>query len=383
MQGSQLTVLDCTAGEYTLQFTPDQAAVECLPDYQTTITVSDPASAGLQTQIPDRCVELGGSVDLFAELTDATPGGSWRVASGNLDPTTVDPVTGIFATDAYPAGEYVFTYQAPEGFGCSGQEATVTVRLVAISVAGSLQPPDCEEACSGAITVNTPQPTWRYALNEEVPGSQVTFTDLCPGDYQLTARDDRGCAATTSFTVPDVVAPEVDVRGNLNLRQGDSTTIEVISNLELDTVTWSLPVKCLTNNCQTTVLKPLSSTVYRLTASSAFGCTATTEIEVRVDERLALYVPTAFSPNGDGRNDFLSIFAGLGVATVSDFSVYDRWGGAVAFFPTVRLNDEAFGWDGRTTDGRSSPPGVYVYACRVTKLDGEEEVVRGEIVLMR
>jgi gliding motility-associated-like protein len=93
-----------------------------------------------------------------------------------------------------------------------------------------------------------------------------------------------------------------------------------------------------------------------------------------------LYVPNAFSPNDDGRNDHLRPF--LETAwTVTDyhFDLYNRWGQRVF---STRSPEE--GWDGRHR-GRPAPGGVYTWVLRYTLADGKpvEKVESGSILLLR
>ena len=334
--------------------------------------------------VEDRCVESAGSINLFAELEGATAGGSWEIVSGiNPGDETADLLAGTFLATGQPAGDYVFRYRAPDGFGCAGGTAKVTVRLVEIEVSGNVLPPDCTEECTGTITVGDAQPTWSYALDEDIPGGAVSFTGLCPGTYGLVAEDDRGCTARTELTVPNVTIPELVLRGHLQLMLGDSSRLEVLSNVPLDSLVWSPAVNCLDPECRTVMVRPLESTDYTVRAVSTFGCEAVLSATVLVDERVSVYVPTAFSPNGDGRNDRLSVFAGPAIEAVRQFRLFDRWGGRVVAFDDVALNDPEFGWDGRAPDGRNLTAGVYVWQLTVVRVDGEEELLTGEVTLMR
>ena len=92
-----------------------------------------------------------------------------------------------------------------------------------------------------------------------------------------------------------------------------------------------------------------------------------------------VYVPTAFSPDGDGVNDVFSpAFAQAGCRGVGAYElrVFDRWGGLV-----FASSEPAIGWDGRYR-GRALGNGVYVYTLRY--FDGVSEVsMRGSLGLLR
>jgi len=254
---------------------------------------------------------------------------------------------------------------------------------VSIEVGGAALPPGCEDACSGSILVSDANPTWLYALNDDTPSAENRFGNLCAGTYQLRAEDDRGCTATTELTIPRVFVPEIAVQGNTELMLGDSTVLSLSTNVPPDSVAWSQAVNCLDPSCLTVSVTPEETTSYTVRFTSVFGCGADTTLRVQVDERVGVYVPTAFSPNGDGVNDLLTVYAGDAILSVENFRLFDRWGGQLVDFERVPLGDASFGWDGRTVDGRALPPAVYVYQLSFTRLNGTTELVTGEVTLMR
>jgi len=97
----------------------------------------------------------------------------------------------------------------------------------------------------------------------------------------------------------------------------------------------------------------------------------------KVQEILSnVFIPNAFSPNGDGNNDILYIH-GLDPLQSFEFIVFNRWGQQVWSTTTM-----ANGWDG-TTDGKPNPTGVYAYMIKVSNPDGSTETKSGNITLMR
>jgi gliding motility-associated-like protein len=88
------------------------------------------------------------------------------------------------------------------------------------------------------------------------------------------------------------------------------------------------------------------------------------------------FLPTAFSPNGDGLNDYLHLLLGEGIISMN-FTAYNRWGETV-----VNLTNPAESWDG-TYKGAPCPAGVYAYKLFVVLKDGEEVNQSGNITLIR
>lgn len=89
----------------------------------------------------------------------------------------------------------------------------------------------------------------------------------------------------------------------------------------------------------------------------------------------SFFVPTAFSPNGDGNNDILFV-RGNNVAAI-DFHVFDRWGQEV--FKSVH---QSIGWDG-SFNGSQLNSAVFMYYINITYADGKTETVKGNVTLVR
>jgi len=115
---------------------------------------------------------------------------------------------------------------------------------------------------------------------------------------------------------------------------------------------------------------------YVLTAKNPDGCEAKDTLLIKVYEHLDVYVPSAFTPNGDGRNDVLHIIA-PGLKELFFFRVYDRWGQTV--FDTKDLSK---GWDG-TIKGQLPGTGVYVWIMKGLTYLGSVVERKGTVTLIR
>ena len=124
--------------------------------------------------------------------------------------------------------------------------------------------------------------------------------------------------------------------------------------------------------------EPDSNEVYTilLTATSADGCQDTATVQVRVNIETLLGMPDAFTPNGDGFNDYFRP-AGLDDQFILEFKIYNRWG-QVVFDGT----DTSSSWDG-TFRGVEQPTEVYIYLLHY-QLPGQiPMVMKGEMTLIR
>ena len=113
-----------------------------------------------------------------------------------------------------------------------------------------------------------------------------------------------------------------------------------------------------------------------------FGCTASDQLTLIVQKPASLYVPSAFSPDGDGLNDRLMVYAGNDVVRIGMFRILDRWGEQIFMASDFLPNDPAFAWDG-TFRGQVLQPGIFVYVLEVLYIDGKRKVFSGDVSLMR
>ncbi len=132
------------------------------------------------------------------------------------------------------------------------------------------------------------------------------------------------------------------------------------------------------SDCQEPTATLLETTTFLVTVrDSITGCTDTLEKRIVIPPCEAVYAPTGFSPNGDGRNDTFQIFFGPCVREVLQLEVFDRWGGLV--FRSRTPNET---WDGKRA-GVPFSNGLYVYQAVLALQDGTNRIWRGSVQLLR
>ena len=95
-----------------------------------------------------------------------------------------------------------------------------------------------------------------------------------------------------------------------------------------------------------------------------------------------IFLPNAFSPNGDLLHDNFYL-QGSGLTNVNSFAVFDRWG--VLLFESLNTlpNNEMNGWDGRSKNGERCNEGVYIYRYEVQCSNGDRVQGSGNVTLIR
>jgi gliding motility-associated-like protein len=102
-----------------------------------------------------------------------------------------------------------------------------------------------------------------------------------------------------------------------------------------------------------------------------------------VDRRIDVYVPNVFTPDGDGNNDWFTIYANpKHVLNIQTLQVFDRWGSKVFERSDFLPNLDNLGWDGMHR-GTAENPAVFVWYAELELADGTVEVFKGDVTLTR
>ena len=95
----------------------------------------------------------------------------------------------------------------------------------------------------------------------------------------------------------------------------------------------------------------------------------------------ALDVPNAFSPNGDGINDYFNVYNAKSIVSFSA-AIFNRWGQKLYSWGIDEMNCEGCGWDG-TFNGKPVKAGVYYVVVKAKGADGIEYEYRKDVNLLR
>ena len=120
--------------------------------------------------------------------------------------------------------------------------------------------------------------------------------------------------------------PTVNAGTDRQVLYGSENVLQTFASA--DVVRWSWTpadfLSCV--NCSAPVSKPYSPIDYVVTVYNGYNCRATDTVSIKAAcSGNGIYIPNAFSPNHDGKNDVFGI-AGYGVSIIRSFSIYNRWG---------------------------------------------------------
>ncbi len=141
---------------------------------------------------------------------------------------------------------------------------------------------------------------------------------------------------------------------------------------------WLPDERTLSNpNINNPLATPLTNTIYKVVGLNAFGCRDSAQVNIEIASPEPFFIPTAFTPDNDGKNDVFRIVNPRNY-TLVDFVIQNRWGQVVY----NNTNDIRFGWDG-TFNGIPQDMGYYNYSIIISGPHGEKKNFTGTVVLIR
>jgi gliding motility-associated-like protein len=192
--------------------------------------------------------------------------------------------------------------------------------------------------------------------------------------YYVVATAPSGCTDTASIRVT-VNRFNLELEATPNpVVAGTPIRISAVAAEPFQVLRWAPAALFPVNRNPQQVIADTGFTVVAI-GRSAEGCIDTASLQVIVDPLGDLYLPTAFTPNGDGRNDLFRLLGG-DVAEM-ELRIFNRWGEVV--FTT---RNRSIGWDG-TVGGKPQPTGAFVYTLQATLRSGARISRKGTVMLVR
>jgi gliding motility-associated-like protein len=301
-------------------------------------------------------------------LLDVTGGASyeWSPATGIDDPTSASVV-------ASPDTTTVYTVRILDDCNIPLFD-TVRVAVEGDSAFVNLGP-DTTICPQNSLTFDVTTPTAVYEWSDPSLSGPVIVASTV-GTYEVTVtRQDIICEASDRVTIGQLPIPELDLGppdttlclGQLLLftPQNDvgQPVLDIGEGVPFDSIYISQPGR------------------YRAFIDDPCGLIFD-EIDVAFIDCNKVFLPNAFSPNGDGINDRFFPQDGGDVEVIHYFQIFDRWGELLYDATELPTNRADLGWDGRL-NGESTHPGIYVWVLEASFRDGARRVLRGTVTLVR
>lgn len=337
----------------------------CERDSSKTITVASIPSADLQ--VYDTCYGNAPRLEFVSNNFDVSY--NWEL-NGTPVPGNQQP-----SLNSLPEGNYNIQVQVRSDYGCGptavGQTSFVIKPNPSVN---SLVSDGCVNVPLFFQGVQTDAATtidqWTWVVN----GDTVYIKDLQqqfsqPAEYtlQLWAEASNGCRSDTVENKVKIAKAQLFVRDTV-LVQNYPSQLTAIGN---GNIAWS-PSTGLSNPFSDAPIATLSQDQdYKVTVTTPEGCREEKLLKVKVYKGPTVYVPSAFSPNGDGKNEFL-LPVYVGIKTLKEFAVFNRWGNKV--FAT---NDLHKAWTGNGTAG------TFVWLVQAVDVSNKPISLKGTVTIIR
>ena len=205
--------------------------------------------------------------------------------------------------------------------------------------------------------------------------NQASYRVRQTGTYHAMLRNNSGCSMSTAKQ-----------KVSIDLPRPPSTypTQYAVIDLPFDlksrtfgaTVLWSPGINLDNPRSQTPVFKGSKEQLYTITIVTSSGCITVDTQLVRTVKFVDIVVPNAFTPNNDGKNDYLRPIL-MGISKIRSFKIFNRWGQLL-----FESNTDRPGWDG-TFKGNRLATQTVVWMAEGIGVDGKTYLRKGTSVLGR
>ncbi len=363
-------------GTYTVRLTLTTDR-NCIEDSAFDVTVYPAPVAGFGVANPQQCF-TGNSFNFLnnTTLSAGTLQYAWNLGDGNTANTR--DVTHTYSAP----GDYTVKMVATSNQGCA-DSMSFNVKVFPYPTADFYVAPAC---------INLRLPITNKTINNAgMPlyylwdfGNGITSTQInpvysypAPGNYTVKLSvSTSACPLTINTKQQDVVidAPAIP------MRYTDETAVmnfpEQLNARQIGTsVIWTPSIHLDNSTSFNPTFKGLTEQLYTIHIKSPTGCVTVDTQLVKIKKKIEIYVPTAFTPNGDAINQHLRPTL-MGFVKVNYFRVYNRWGKLL-----YQMQSDLPGWDGRLNGARQETQTV-VWMIEAVDVDGVTHKRQGTTVLL-
>ena len=264
------------------------------------------------------------------------------------------------------------TYNATvrDAGGCQDSKAVVFVLGIVPQISSAVATPTTCGKDNGAVAIKTSGGVGavQFSLDSVVFQANGSFMNLKSGDYKIIVRDADGCSESKNVSIAPSSAPKITqiVPQKLNCNEPDGQL-----QIEATAVTplrYSIDGAVFQNSNS---FGSLFAGVYNVAVKDALNCEATQKFSLVDRCQSVVFLPSSFSPNGDGTNDTFTVQFPFKNLKVKRFLVFNRWGTVIYDKADFTILPGESIWDGKVTgEIQSLPSGAYPFQLQVEFQDG-------------
>lgn len=337
-------------GSYNITLTINNPSLGLVSSTQT-VNVIDVSTSIIQNLV---CY---GDKNGIANVTVAGPTNTYYYLWNSI-PTQTTPTASNL-----PAGTYTVTISASNT--CLSQATVTLTQPTALLITTNIINPICTTKGSIALTTMGGTPNYNFTWQPNITNTN-TATNLAAGKYHIVINDGNNCIDSVTVTI-------VNLPNTLVVNLGKDTAFCPGETLVLNpgtyaTYTWQ-------DQSHNAIYNASITGNYYVTVGDKNGCTASDSVFVTVncDD---VFFPTAFTPNGDGRNDEFGPIGKLQTLQDYSFQVFDRYGQVV--FATTNPFKK---WNGKANGILQT--GIYVWYANYSILTRKNVFQKGTVMIVR
>jgi hypothetical protein len=308
----------------------------------------------------------------------------WAAASGGVilsGATTLSPVVSS-------AGMYHLLISDVSN-GCTATDGVEVFQLDKPTAVVATDSVRCFGETNGAIRIVSSsggaQPLM-YAIDNQNFITDTVFENLGAGNYQVYVRDAKGCLFLTQTEIAQPAPVTVALTGDSLIVAGENAHVQAFvspPDFVPAQIEWSAQdVDFVKDQLEQSAVL-LQNTLFQINIANEQGCSASDSWFVRVNRRGKTFIPNVIAPGAQGGiNQVFLIFSDGGIREIASLDIYDRWGNQVFSNRHFQPNDETQGWNGVFRE-KTVAPGVFAWVLKLVYKDGTEEVLSGDLTVIR
>ncbi len=302
---------------------------------------------------------------------------SWNLGDGNT--STSKDVTHAYAQ----SGTYIVTLVVVGAGGCADSiyysvivNPTPTADFSVSPVCINLNVPLINKTINN--TTSTINYLWDFGNGQTSSASNPVYSYSTPGTYNIKLTVSTAQCPASFNTIQNSVVIDAPLPG-IRYPVKDAVInypLKLQARVFGSSILWSPQINLDNPKIYTPVFKGLTDQLYTIQIKTTSGCVTVDTQMVKTFKKIEIYVPTVFTPNGDGLNDYLRPVL-MGFKKVNYFRVYNRWGQLL-----FQMNSDLPGWNGMIK-GVLQDMQAIVWMIEAEDVDGIIHQKKGSSVIMR
>jgi len=298
------------------------------------------------------------------------------------NPVTVRDTVSSCQSVTYRGASYTTSQEVTDtlktGTGCDSVYRKVWLDVLETPVV-TVDPSDVTICRGASITLTASSPSATVSWNGFPNGNAITVRPQQTTNYVAYAVNALNCIGTAQATVRVEDLGLTLSYSPAPAERGSAVTLTSSADMDYTVLRWLPENRFSDPTAHAQIITAENSGWFYVIGQSESGCIDTGMVYMEVVPKARIFLPTTFSPNGDGLNDYFGPQFTRDYK-ILDFSIFNRYGQRIYHVPY--LSQVGKGWDGRMS-GNICDAGTYYYTFSAEDPTGKVEKLKGDLTLVR